>query len=122
MSIDGARKNLQAEIPGWDFDGVRAGAERSWNEELEKIAVEGGSKEQRVTFYTALYHAMIAPNTFSDVDGSYRGMDGQIRHADDPFTTICVTDNSEADDGSNSTTNQWVNSFPRRNAICRRST
>lgn len=79
VSIEGAKKNLEAEAPGWDFDAVRMQAEETWNTELGKIDIEGGSREQRTTFYTALYHTMIAPNLFSDIDGSYRGMDGKIR-------------------------------------------
>jgi len=79
--IDGARRNLLAEVPGWDFDEVRLSAQRSWEAELGKIQVEGGTEEQCRTFYTALYHALLAPNTFSDVDGRYRGMDGRIHEA-----------------------------------------
>lgn len=81
VSNEGAKKNLESEMPDWDFDAVRTQAEETWNTELGKIDIEGGSREQRTTFYTALYHAMIAPNLFSDVDGSYRGMDGKIRRA-----------------------------------------
>ncbi|MCX6134240.1 MAG: GH92 family glycosyl hydrolase [Ignavibacteriales bacterium] len=81
VSIKGARKNSIAEVPGWDFESVKAGAERAWNTELNRIWVDGGSETQRRTFYTALYHAMLAPNTFSDVDGLYRGMDGTARQA-----------------------------------------
>ncbi len=81
VSIEGARKNLEAEAPGWDFDAVCMQAEGAWNTELGKIDIKGGSREQQTTFYTALYHAMIAPNLFSDVDGLYRGMDGKTRRA-----------------------------------------
>lgn len=82
VSVDGARKNLDAEMPEWDFDAVRRTAEEAWDKELGKIEVEGGTREQQRTFTTALYHTMIAPNLFSDVDGSYRGMDGKIRRAE----------------------------------------
>lgn len=81
VSADGARKNLQSEIPGWNFDDVRRAAEISWNKELSKIEVQGGTRDQRSTFYTALYHVMMAPNIFSDIDGSYRGMDRTIHQA-----------------------------------------
>jgi predicted alpha-1,2-mannosidase len=81
VSIAGARRNLNAEVPGWDFDAVRTSAERTWNEELNKIWVDGGTLDRRRTFYTALYHAMLTPNVFSDVDGQYRGMDGTTRKA-----------------------------------------
>lgn len=81
VSIDGARRNLQTEVPEWDFDKVQSKTEQAWDRELSKIEVEGGASEQFTTFYTALYHALLAPNIFSDVDGRYRGMDGWIRVA-----------------------------------------
>jgi len=87
--IDNARKNGVAEIPSWDFDKVRAEAARTWNDALGKIAVKGGTKAQRTTFYTALYHAMLAPNLFMDSDGRYRGRDGEIHDALD-FTYYTV--------------------------------
>ncbi len=77
VSIEGARKNLAAELPGWDFDKVRADAKAAWNKELSKIEVSGGTDAQTTTFYTALYHTMIQPNVFNDVDGNYRGLDGK---------------------------------------------
>jgi putative alpha-1,2-mannosidase len=77
VSIEGARKNLEAELPGWDFDKVRADAKAAWNKELSKIEVSGGTNDQTTIFYTALYHTMIHPNVFNDVDGSYRGHDGK---------------------------------------------
>ena len=83
-SIEGARKNLTAEMPGWDFDKVRSDAKAAWNKELSKIEVSGGTDAQTKTFYTALYHTMIQPNIFNDVDSSYRGRDGKIHNiADD---------------------------------------
>lgn len=75
VSCAGARKNLMTEIPGWDFSRVRIAAEAAWNKSLGKIQIRGGSREQRTIFYTALYHAMLAPNLFMDVDGLYRGKD-----------------------------------------------
>jgi predicted alpha-1,2-mannosidase len=78
VSIEGARKNLEAELPGWDFDKVRADARAAWNKELSKIEVYGGTDEQTTNFYTALYHTMIQPNLFEDVNGQYRGHDGKI--------------------------------------------
>jgi putative alpha-1,2-mannosidase len=88
ISIEGARKNLEAELPHWDFDKVRAEAKAAWNKELSKIEVSGGTPEQTTNFYTALYHTMIHPNVFNDVDGRYKGHDGKIhqfpRSADTP--------------------------------------
>lgn len=78
VSIEGARKNLEAELPHWDFDKVRAEAKEEWNKELGKIEVSGGTDEQTTNFYTALYHTMIHPNVFNDVDGKYRGHDGKV--------------------------------------------
>ncbi|MGB7210544.1 MAG: GH92 family glycosyl hydrolase [Pyrinomonadaceae bacterium] len=80
VSIEGARKNLEAELPGWDFDKVRADAKAAWNKELSKIEVSGGTDDQTTTFYTALYHTMIQPNVFNDVDGRYRGLDGKTHN------------------------------------------
>ena len=82
VSVEGARKNLDAEIAGWNFDAVRTSANAAWERELSKIRVTGGTRSQRTTFYTALYHAMLTPNVYSDVDGKYRGRDFQIHQAD----------------------------------------
>ncbi|MBK7932913.1 MAG: GH92 family glycosyl hydrolase [Pyrinomonadaceae bacterium] len=83
VSIEGARKNLAAELPGWNFDKVRANAKAAWNKELSKIEVSGGTDAQTTTFYTALYHTMIQPNVFNDVDGSYIGHDKKIHNIRD---------------------------------------
>jgi putative alpha-1,2-mannosidase len=80
VSIEGARKNLEAELPGWDFDKVRADAKAAWNKELSKIEVSGGTDDQTTTFYTALYHTMIHPNVFNDVDGNYLGHDRKVHN------------------------------------------
>jgi predicted alpha-1,2-mannosidase len=82
VSVDGARRNLDAELPGWDFDAVRRAADEQWEQELGKIRVEGGTRGQRVIFYTALYHAMLTPNVYMDVDGQYRGRDLEIHRAE----------------------------------------
>jgi len=82
VSVEGARKNLDAELPGWDFDAVRRSATTAWERELGKIRVEGGTADQRVTFYTALYHSMLTPNIYMDVDGQYLGRDLQVHRAD----------------------------------------
>lgn len=88
VSVDGARKNLDAEVPHWDFDKVRNQAESAWNAKLNKIQVEGGTREQQRIFYTALYHTYVAPYIFNDVDGQYRGMDGQVHKADHNVYTV----------------------------------
>lgn len=89
VSAEGARRNLEAEVPGWDFQKVRKEAKSIWNKELSKILVDGGSDVQKIVFYTALYHTMVNPNTFMDVDGSYRGRDLEI-HNDNSFTNYTV--------------------------------
>ena len=89
VSVEGARKNLDAEIPGWDFEAVRKAADQAWERELSKIRVNGGTKDQQTIFYTALYHAMLTPNVYMDVDGQYRGRDFKI-HKADGFTYYSV--------------------------------
>ncbi|MEI7982747.1 MAG: GH92 family glycosyl hydrolase, partial [Bacteroidota bacterium] len=89
VSIEGARKNLDAEIPGWDFDTVRKRATSVWNEELGKMAIDGGTHDQQVIFYTALYHTMLQPNIYNDVDGQYRGRDLNI-HKTEGFSYYTV--------------------------------
>ena len=85
VSAEGAHKNLVAEAPDMNFEGYRQRATEVWNQELAKIAVKGGTSDDRVNFYTALYHSMIAPTIYSDVDGAYFGPDGQT-HAGEGWT------------------------------------
>jgi len=89
VSEAGALLNLKTEIPGWDFDAIRKQAKSAWNKELSKIEVEGGTDQQKIVFYTALYHTMVNPNTYMDVDGSYRGRDLKI-HKDPSFANYSV--------------------------------
>lgn len=77
----GALSNLEAEAPGWDFDGVRARAGFAWESELSKVSVSGGTDDDRTIFYTALYRTRLAPVLFQDVDRRYRAADGRIREA-----------------------------------------
>ena len=78
VSIEGARKNLDAEIPGWDFAKVQRDAHAAWERELSRVQVRDSSQKNKEIFYTGLYHTMLAPTLFDDVDGQYRGMDGQV--------------------------------------------
>lgn len=78
VSAEGALKNLEAEVPGWDFNGVRSRAKSVWQRELSAIQIEGGSQKQKEIFYTSYYHALVSPTLFDDVDGRYRGMDGKV--------------------------------------------
>jgi predicted alpha-1,2-mannosidase len=89
VSIDGALANLNSEIPGWDFDGVRKQTFDSWNQELSKIEVSGGTAEQETIFYSALYHCMSVPNLFMDADGQYLGTD-QKPHTAEGFTPYTI--------------------------------
>jgi predicted alpha-1,2-mannosidase len=85
----GARKNLFSEIKDWDFEAVRAAAEVKWEEQLNKIAIAGGTDDQKTIFYTGLYHTSISPNIFSDFDGRYRGMDQEIHQSEEgPVYTV----------------------------------
>jgi len=79
VDIDGALRNLQSEIPAWDFDAVHSAARAAWEKELSRINIQGGTTADRRIFYTALYHATLAPTLFSDVDGRYRAMDSVVR-------------------------------------------
>jgi predicted alpha-1,2-mannosidase len=84
VSIEGARRNLEDEIVDWNFERVRKEAEDNWEGALHSIEVSGErNKEHKIIFYTALYHALLNPNLFMDVDGQYRGADQTIHHADD---------------------------------------
>jgi predicted alpha-1,2-mannosidase len=78
VGIEGAARNLAAENAGWDFEAVAGRARMAWNERLGRIEVRGGTREQRQIFYTALYHTMLHPNLFSDIDGSALGLDGRV--------------------------------------------
>ncbi len=98
VSVAGAIKNLEAEIPDWNFDKTANDAYALWNKELGKILVEGGTPEQMTTFYTALYHTMVVPNIFSDVDGRYLGMDKKVHNAEGftPYTVFSLWDTYRA--------------------------
>lgn len=94
VRVEGAIKNLDAEMPGWDFEAVRESARQAWNRELGKIEVEGGTRAQRTVFYTALYHSMIHPSLAMDVDGGYLGRDFKEHTADgfDYYTVFSLWD------------------------------
>lgn len=89
VSEEGAAKNLQTELSGWDFEITKKAAEAAWDKELGKIIIKDKDLEKLRTFYTALYHVMIHPNTAMDVDGKYRGRDNQI-HTAQGFTYYTV--------------------------------
>lgn len=78
VSVEGARANLAAESIGAGFRTIAARATHHWNQALGRVRVSGGSRRHLDTFYTALYHALLAPRTFNDADGAYTGMDGAV--------------------------------------------
>ena len=84
-SIANAKLNMQAELTGWDFEKTKKDADQAWNEELNKIQIETTDHTTQRVFYTALYHTMIAPSVFCDVNGDYYGADKQM-HQNPGFT------------------------------------
>ena len=78
VSVEGAKANLRAEMNHWNFASLVADADRKWEEQLQKMHISGGTPAEQSVFYTAMYHTMIAPSVFCDVDGRYRGADGQV--------------------------------------------
>lgn len=89
VSTNGAMKNLEAEIPNWDFDEVKNQTQKKWNKELSKIEVETINEAQKETFYTAMYHTMMSPVVYEDVDKQYRGLDQNIYTSED-FTNYTL--------------------------------
>lgn len=97
VSVENARENLQQELPGWNFASVVAKANADWNRELSKIAIKTQDERAKRIFYTALYHTMIAPSVFSDVNGEYRGADGKTHKGDfTDYTTFSLWDTYRA--------------------------
>jgi len=88
-SMEGAQNNLNQEIPVWDFDKVHAQARALWNGQLSKMAVTGGTEDQKTVFYTAMYHALLDPRSITDLNGQYPGGDGKIHH-NETFTKRSV--------------------------------
>lgn len=78
VSSENAFANIQSELPHWNFNRVAAEADAAWNQELNKLLVRTTDQARLKTFYTAFYHTMIAPSTFNDYNGEYRGTNGQV--------------------------------------------
>ena len=96
VDSEGAELAMQSEQPGWDFDAVHQSAAEAWERELSRIRITGSEKQKRI-FYTAMYHTMMAPALFSDVNGNYRGADGNIYHSDTPcYTNFSLWDTYRA--------------------------
>lgn len=97
VSIENAKANMAAELPGWNFDEVSAKSSAEWERELEKIKVEG-TQEQKQIFYTGLYHAFTQPNNVADVNGDYQATDLTIANAPDKmhYSTFSLWDTYRA--------------------------
>ncbi|MFD2888364.1 GH92 family glycosyl hydrolase [Chitinophaga cymbidii] len=118
VSEEGAMKNLNAEMPGFDFEQTLAAARSAWNKELGKIEIKGGTPDQQTIFYSALYHACLNPNLYMDVDGQYRGTDQQIHKAEgfDNYSVFSLWDTHRALHPlmtiiNQQKTNDWINTF-----------
>ncbi|WP_319481563.1 GH92 family glycosyl hydrolase [uncultured Draconibacterium sp.] len=98
VSTDGAKNNLSTELADWNFAATKQTAREKWNTELSKIKIETTSPSAKTTFYTALYHTMIAPSLFDDVNGDYRGADGKnyTNPGYDTYTTFSLWDTYRA--------------------------
>ena len=98
VSTEGALKNLKAEAEGRSFEELAQAASQAWNDELSMFSIEG-TKDQKTMFYTSLYHTMINPSIYMDVDGNYRGLDHNIHKAEDfeNYTVFSLWDTYRAE-------------------------
>lgn len=98
VDVEGARKNLKAELPGWDFNAVKKQANDKWNKALKVIEVKSNDISRLTTFYTSLYHTMVVPSLADDVDGRYRGRDLKIHQSKggDIYTVFSLWDTHRA--------------------------
>jgi len=83
VDIEGAKMNLKSEIGDKTFEQIKTEAQESWEQQLEKIVIESNNVDYKTNFYTSIYHSMLAPNLYQDVDGRYRGMDLKIHQTED---------------------------------------
>ena len=122
VDTQGAKMNLEKEIPNWNFNFARASVTREWNKELDKIYFRTEDKDVMTNFYTSLYHSFIAPNIFNDVDGRYRGRDNQIhklKPQEKHYTVFSLWDTYRATHPLYTLTqvertNQFINTFLRQ--------
>jgi predicted alpha-1,2-mannosidase len=96
-SVEGARKNLEAELPGWDFDKTVTKVDHAWEKALSTIKVKGTGHQKRI-FYTSLYHCFLTPSLLSDTDGFYKAADGTVKKAQgyDRYDTFSLWDTYRA--------------------------
>ena len=127
VSVENAWANLQAEQPAWDFDGTVAAAKNKWNTELGRIDIVPMDAKQEKIFYTALYHTMISPSLFSDVNGDYRGADGKVYNDElEQYTIFSLWDTYRAasplmtlidDDKAASVASTFMNIFDQQGKL-----
>ncbi|MDJ1499295.1 GH92 family glycosyl hydrolase [Xanthocytophaga agilis] len=98
VSTEGALRNMRTEIPHWNFDQVKQESQSLWNKELSKVTVEMLNADEKINFYTGVYHAFLGPTTYMDVDGSYKGLDQNIHKANGftNYTTFSLWDTYRA--------------------------
>ena len=97
VSIENAIENLAEENPDWLFNSTAQNARNAWEDELNKIDIQTDNEDDRTVFYTALYHTMVAPSVFCDVNGQYRGADGKVHQGDfTNYTTLSLWDTYRA--------------------------
>lgn len=97
VSVSNARENMTEELSHWNFEQTVHNARALWEKQLEKICVTTNDQSLKRIFYTAMYHTMIAPSVYGDVNGDYRGADGLVHHADfTPYTTLSLWDTYRA--------------------------
>jgi predicted alpha-1,2-mannosidase len=98
VSMDGALANMQAEVPGWDFEKVKTDGQQQWENELHKIVIQTNSKATKENFYTAMYHTLINPTIYMDADGKYKGLDQKVHQANGftNYTTFSLWDTYRA--------------------------
>nr|WP_273277726.1 GH92 family glycosyl hydrolase [Maribacter polysiphoniae] len=98
VSSNGALANMKKEIPDWDFEKVKDDAKSSWNKELNKIELKSEDKEEKINFYTAMYHAFLGPTVYMDTDHNYTGLDMNTHNADNftNYTSFSLWDTYRA--------------------------
>jgi len=87
VSTDGALADMKAETPDWNFDRVRAAGRSAWDKELSRVAATFDNRDDAVSFYTSMYHAMLSPTVYMDTDGQYKGIDQNVHSAKAPLLT-----------------------------------
>lgn len=98
VSAEGALQNMKDEIPHWDFEKVKTQSRGLWNRELNKVRIETENPDDKINFYTAMYHAFLGPTEYMDTDGHYRGIDLGIHKAEDftNYTSFSLWDTYRA--------------------------